>query len=105
MKLLRSEDIKIKNARRSRANLISNRNSNDNTVSDGTMPQAEMQHHLGTGNHNHHNLPWVIAGKARGRLKTGQFLNVSNNMGSDEAGNVANIRMLNSVPQQGLCSR
>jgi hypothetical protein len=52
---------------------------------------------LGAGNHIHHNLPWIFAGRANGAIKTGRYLNVSNNTGSDPRGNVTVNRLLNDV--------
>ena len=50
---------------------------------------------MATGSHNFHNVPYIIGGRADGFLKTGQYLNVSGNLGPDAAGTVTNNKLLN----------
>jgi hypothetical protein len=52
--------------------------------------------HVGTGNHNYHNIPYLIAGKARGYFKTGQYMSASGTVSSSSSGNVTNNKLLNS---------
>jgi hypothetical protein len=50
----------------------------------------------GTGNHNFHNIPFIVAGRARGFWKTGQYASARGGTGAGSAGNVTNNKLLNT---------
>ncbi len=51
--------------------------------------------HVGTGNHNYHNIPYLVAGKARGFWKTGQYFSTTGTISSGSTGNQTNNKLLN----------
>ncbi len=57
---------------------------------------AVWMNQVGTGNHNFHNIPYLIAGKARGFFKTGQYFSASGSLDSSPKNNVNNNKLLNT---------
>lgn len=56
---------------------------------------ALWTNHVATGNHNYHNIPYVIAGRAGGFFKTGQYFSASGGTSPAATGNVPNNQLLN----------
>lgn len=56
---------------------------------------AVWTNQIATGNHNYHNVPYVIAGRARGFFRTGQYVSASGTTSASSSGNQTNNKILN----------
>lgn len=52
---------------------------------------------LGTGSHTYHNIPYILAGRAGGAVKSGQYISANGRIDAGNNGTVANNKLLNAI--------